>query len=77
MLRTQIWVALSGFFTLPVTQLTLQTWGSDSILFALDYPYVNCQRIPTFLKAMNDAFAPSDIRNILQINAEKLFKLRI
>lgn len=75
-LRTQVWVALSGFFTLPVTQLTLQTWGSDHILFALDYPYVDCQRVPSFLKAMNDLFAPSDMRKILQTNAEELFKLR-
>lgn len=77
MLRTQVWVAISGLFTLPVTQLTLQTWGSDRLLFAQDYPYVDCQTVPSFLKAMNDLFAPTDMRKILQTNAEELFKLKI
>ena len=76
-LRTQVWLAISGMFTIPVTQLAIQTWGVDRILFAVDYPYVDTQRVPEYVKALNDVVAPSDMRKILQLNAESLLGIKL
>ncbi|KAH8901381.1 amidohydrolase 2 [Thozetella sp. PMI_491] len=75
-LRSQVWVAISGMFSLPITQVTIQTWGVDRVLFANDYPYVDAQRVPAFVAALNDVVGPSDMRKILQTNSESLFKLK-
>ena len=76
-LRSQIWLAISGLFTLPVTQLAIQTWGVDHILFAVDYPYVDTQRVPDFVKALNDIVGPSDMLKILQTNSQQLLNINI
>ncbi len=76
-LRSQVWIAISGMFSLPITQLAVNTWGVDRVLFANDYPYVDAQRVPDFVRALNDVLAPSDMRKILQSNAEDLFNIRM
>lgn len=73
-LRSQVWLAISGLFSLPPTQIAIQTWGVDRILFANDYPFIESQRVPDFLRALGDVVAPSDLRKICQTNAEQLFK---
>lgn len=75
-LRSQVWLAISGLFSLPPTQIAIQTWGVDRILFANDYPYIESQRVPEFIRALGDMVGPSDIRKICQTNAEELFKFR-
>lgn len=72
-LRSQVWLAISGLFSLPPTLIAIQTWGVDRILFANDYPYVDAQRVPNFIQALGDVIGPSDLRKICQTNAEKLF----
>lgn len=74
-LRTQVWIAISGLFSLPVTQIAIQTWGVDRVLFANDYPYIETQGVPGYVRAMNDLVAPSDMRKIFQTNSESLFKI--
>lgn len=76
MLRTQVWIAISGLFTLPPTQAAISTWGVDKVLFAADYPFQDTQRMPEFLKALGDVVAPSDMLKICQTNAEELFKFK-
>jgi predicted TIM-barrel fold metal-dependent hydrolase len=72
-LRSQVWLAISGLFSLPPTQVAIQTWGVDRILFANDYPYIEAQRVPGFVTALGDLVGPSDLRKICQSNAEELF----
>lgn len=76
MLRSQVWIAISGLFTLPPTQAAISTWGVEKILFANDYPFQDAQRVPDFIKALGDIVAPSDLRKICQTNAEELFKIK-
>ena len=76
MLRSQVWLAISGLFTLPPTMTAIQTWGVDRILFANDYPFVDAQRVPGFIRALGDFVAPSDLRKICQTNAQDLFKIK-
>ena len=75
MLRGQVWIAISGMFTLPPTQAAIHTWGVDRVLYANDYPHVQPEGSPRFLQALGDIIAPSDMRKICQTNAEKLFKI--
>ena len=75
MLRSQVWIAISGMFTIPPTQAAIHTWGVDRVLYANDYPHVPPEGSPRFLQALGDIIAPSDMRKICQTNAEKLFKI--
>lgn len=75
-LRSQVWLAISGLFSLPPTQIAIQTWGVDRILFANDYPYIDAQRVPRFLRELGDVIGPPDLRKICQTNSEKLFKIK-
>ncbi|KAJ5632773.1 hypothetical protein N7490_009112 [Penicillium lividum] len=75
-LRSQVWLAISGLFSLPPTQIAIQTWGVDRILFANDYPYIDAQRVPEFVRALGDLIGPSDLRKICQTNSEELFKFK-
>jgi len=76
MLRSQVWIAISGLFSLPPTTASIQTWGVDRVLFANDYPFIDPVRTPAFISAFGDAIGPSDLRKIRQTNAEQLFKIR-
>lgn len=75
-LRSQVWIAISGLFSLPPTQIAIQVWGIDRVLFANDYPFIDSQRVPEFLRALRDVLAPSDFRKVCQNNAQNLFKIK-
>jgi predicted TIM-barrel fold metal-dependent hydrolase len=77
MLRSQVWVAISGLFTLPPTLCTIATWGVDKVLFANDYPFIDTQRVPEFVRALGDVLSPADLRKVCQKNAEQLFKITV
>lgn len=74
--RSQVWIAISGMFLLPITQLVIQTWGVERVLFANDYPFVDADRVSEFVRALNDVVGPSDMRKMLQTNTEGLFKFK-
>ncbi|RFU28722.1 hypothetical protein B7463_g7625, partial [Scytalidium lignicola] len=76
-LREQVWVAISGMFTIPPTLAAVQTWGVDHVLFANDYPFLDLDRTPNFINALGDVIAPSDLRKICQTNAEELFRIKL
>ncbi|KXS98698.1 hypothetical protein AC578_1255 [Pseudocercospora eumusae] len=75
-LRQQVWISISGFFSMPVTMLTIQTWGIDRLLFSNDYPLVEAERVPEFVRRLADMIAPGDLKKIMQTNAEALFKFK-
>ena len=75
-LRSQVWIAISGVFDLTPTLAAIQSWGTDRVLFANDYPYIDSQRAPQFIRALGVVVAPSDLRKICQTNAEALFSIK-
>ncbi|GJJ16005.1 hypothetical protein Clacol_010284 [Clathrus columnatus] len=70
MLRDQVYVTLSGMFTLPPTLCTIQTFGIDHVLFANDYPFFPAEDCFAFIKVLQDVLAPADVRKILSENAD-------
>ena len=76
MLRSQVWISISGLFSLPPTQAAISTWGVDRVLFANDYPFISSQGVQNFICALGDVVAPSDLRKICQTNAEELLKFK-
>ena len=75
-LRAQVWIAVSGFFSLPLTQLSIATWGVDRILFGIDYPFTNMNKVAEYVRALGELVSPVDLRKILQTNAEDLLKIK-
>ncbi|KAF7195836.1 Decarboxylase orsB [Pseudocercospora fuligena] len=75
-LRSQVWISISGVFSMPVTMLTIQTWGIEKVLFSNDYPLVEAERVPDFVRRLGDMIAPGDLKKIMQTNAEALFKFK-
>lgn len=76
-LRSQVWIAISGLFSIPPTMAAIQTWGVDHVLFANDYPFIPSQNVSNYVRALGDLVAPSDLRKICQTNAEALFKMTV
>ncbi len=74
-LRSQVYIAFSGIFTIPATLIALQTWGVDRVLFANDYPFIDTQRVPEFLRALGDVVSPADMRKICETNAKRLLNM--
>lgn len=64
-------------FTLPPTLCTIQTFGIDHVLFANDYPFFPTDDCLPFIKVLQDALAPSDVRKILSENADRLLRLSV
>lgn len=75
-LRSQVWVAISGFFSLALTQMTIATWGVERVLFGVDYPFAKMDRVPEYVRALGEIVSPGDLRKILQTNAEELLKFK-
>ena len=76
MLRSQVWVAISGFFSIPPTMALIETWGIDRVLFANDYPFMSHTEVKGYVGALSDMVAPADLRKICQTNAEELFRIK-
>ena len=76
MLRDQVWVSISGMFSLPPTQAAIATWGIDKVLFANDYPFIHKQGVQDYIGALGDVLSPADLRKICQANAEELLKMK-
>ena len=75
-LRSQVWIAISGLFSLAPTQTSIANWGVDRVLFAVDYPYVDMGRVPEYIRALGELVSPADLRKICQTNAEDLLKIK-
>ena len=75
-LRSQIWIVISGFFDVALTKMTIASWGVDRVMFGVDYPFSKMDRVPQYLRALAEILTPSDLRKVLQTNAEDLLKIR-
>ena len=76
MLRDQVWISISGMFSMPPTQAAIATWGIDKVLFANDYPFIHIQGVQDYIGALGDVLSPADLRKICQTNAEDLLKIK-
>ncbi|MCJ1304000.1 hypothetical protein MMC08_006811 [Hypocenomyce scalaris] len=75
-LRSQVWISVSGFFSPALTQAAIATWGVDRVLFGVDYPFTNMNRVAEYIRALGELVSPSDLRKICQTNAEDLLKIK-
>ena len=75
-LRSQVWVAISGFFSIPPMRALIDTWGVERILFAVDYPFMEIEGTTDFIRALGDLLTVEDLRKICQTNAETLLRFK-
>ena len=69
----QVWITTSGFFSLAPFMAALLTFGTDRILFSVDYPFSKHKDGRAFLDSL--PVARDDIAKIAHGNADKLLKL--
>ncbi|WP_158918867.1 amidohydrolase family protein [Caulobacter sp. S45] len=70
----QVWITISAFFTLPPLMAALLTFGTDRILFSVDYPFSSNLAARQFLDTL--PLSPADRMKIAHGNAERLLKLK-
>ncbi len=70
----QVWITTSGFFTLPPFLAALMTFGTDRILFSVDYPFVSNMAGRKFLDEL--PVSATDREKIAHGNADRLLKLQ-
>jgi predicted TIM-barrel fold metal-dependent hydrolase len=68
-----MWVTTSGMFSLPPTLCALSVFGTDRVLFSVDYPFSPNASGREFLDAL--PIAPDDKIKVAGANAERLLKL--
>jgi predicted TIM-barrel fold metal-dependent hydrolase len=68
-----VWITTSGFFTVVPFMAALMTFGTDRILFSVDYPFASNARARAFLDAL--PVSPADRAKIAHGNADKLMRL--
>jgi len=71
----QVWVTTAGFFTLAPLLPLLMTFGTDRILFSIDYPFSSNAKGKAFMDAL--PLSPEDRVKIAHGNADKLLKLKM
>ena len=69
----QVWITTSGFFAIAPFMAALLTFGTDRILFSVDYPYSKHKDGRAFLDAL--PVPRDDLAKIAHGNADKLLKL--
>jgi predicted TIM-barrel fold metal-dependent hydrolase len=69
----QVHVTISGFFSLAPFLAALHTFGTDRILFSVDYPFSPNGKARAFLDAL--PVSPADREKIAHGNADRLLRL--
>jgi len=72
-LADNVYVTISGNFSVPALMCTLQVMGSDRVLFSVDHPFENMDEASAFLD--NAPISEADRVKIAHANARELFKL--
>ncbi len=72
-LRSQVSITTSGFFTLPPLMNAIETFGTERIIFSVDYPFAENKKGRAFLDEL--PMQPADIERIAHGNADRLLKL--
>lgn len=77
MLRAQVWITMSGMFTLPPLQCAIATFGVDRVCWSTDYPYLTLALVQArqFCKAMRDTLSEEEVDKMMYGNAQKLLRL--
>ncbi len=71
----QVWITTSGFFTMAPFMAALLTFGTDRIMFSVDYPFASNARAWAFLDAL--PVSPADREKIAHGNADQLMRLPV
>jgi predicted TIM-barrel fold metal-dependent hydrolase len=66
-------VTLSGNFSAPAFQCTVQAMGADNVLFSVDWPYESNKDAVDFLK--RQPLSPGDLAKVAHRNAERVLRL--
>ena len=74
-LKQQVYITTSGFFTLPPLMTAIETFGIDRIMFSVDYPFSTNEKGKTFLDSL--ALPAEDLEKLAHGNADKLLKLKV
>ena len=69
----QVWITTSGIFSQPPLLAALLTFGSDRVMYSVDYPYAANERGRAFLAQL--ALAPADAAKLAHANADRLLGL--
>ncbi len=69
----QVWITTSGFFSIAPFMAALLTFGTDRILFSVDYPFSKHKDGRVFLDSL--PVSRDDLAKIAHGNADKLLKL--
>ena len=77
MLREQVWVTISGMFSMPPLRCAIDTFGPDRVCWSVDYPFVPSavEQAHLFTKMMADSMSEAQFQSIMFANAKKLLKL--
>jgi predicted TIM-barrel fold metal-dependent hydrolase len=73
--RDQVYITTSGFFTQPPLKIALDTFGTDNIMFSVDYPFSTNEMGIEFLNAIE--LPGEQVAKIAHGNADKLLNLKI
>lgn len=74
-LKQQVHITTSGFFTLPPLMTAIETFGIDRIMFSVDYPFSTNEKGKAFLDSLN--LPQEDLEKLAHGNADQLLKLKI
>lgn len=74
MLHDQLHITTAGFYSVPVFNMLLQTFGIDKLMFSVDYPYSSNAAAKDFLDKLS--LSPQDREKFAHGNAERLLKLK-
>ncbi|MBE7171550.1 MAG: amidohydrolase [Williamsia sp.] len=72
-LKDQVYITTSGIFTQPPLQIAADTFGTDNILFSVDYPFSKNSQGREFLDSL--ALPKEQVEKIAHGNAERLLKV--
>ena len=77
MLREQVWVTLSGMFSMPPLRCAIDTFGAEHVCWSVDYPYqpLAVEQGQLFTKMMADSMGAAQFQAIMFANAKQLLKL--
>ncbi|MGI4804049.1 MAG: amidohydrolase family protein [Janthinobacterium lividum] len=74
-LKQQVHLTTSGFFTLPPLMTAIETFGIDRIMFSVDYPFSANEKGKAFLDSLD--LPQADLEKLAHGNADKLLKLKV
>ena len=72
-IRDQVWVTMSGFFARAPFLAALEAFGSDRLLYSVDYPFHDMPSGRAFLEAL--PVSPEDREKMAHGNADRLLGL--